>query len=686
MIIGLYARMVCRCGCQRIWLSMVARFASSGATFAKAKCCSYPLLLFRDNQDSREERGIRMQGLKAVFGKILKVDLSAGVCRVEEAEEGALNLFMGGAGLAADIMLKETKANYDPLSSEAPLIIATGPLTGTGAPGCGSVDLCFKSPLTGVWGESRSGSDFGPTLRKAGVDVVIITGKAKEPSVLVIDEGCWEVRPWPELKSLSTSKKTESIKDNLGSDFEVGCIGPAGENLVKFASVMFGDASRAAGRSGAGAVMGSKNLLAVAVRGKGKVPIAETEKFINLCRDINRRLISDPGNAVWANEGTTGELARADAAGDLPTKNWEANSWGKGKELFSYFQENNFVSAGPCYKGCILKCGRKAKVDSGPWETPLHEGCEYETMTTFTAYLLNEDVDAAVHASWLCNELGLDTISAGSVLAFAMDCFEKGILKPEDNDGKALEWGDMEGSFELLRKIVSKEGLGGLLAEGVRAAASKLGKEAQDLAVHVKGLEGPAHDPRSGKALGLSYGVANTGMNHIHPIEGMAWDSGKMDFGLIPYGLPDPEKVDRYGEEGKGKAVKILHDFGMLPDILGFCKFYAYAGVTVDDLADLMAALTGEQFTGEELLKVGERAYNAQRVFNVREGVSKEDDLLPEKILRQPAFGKYAQKVECVISDYEKMLMEYYHARGWDENGRPTEEKLLELGLGHLVR
>jgi aldehyde:ferredoxin oxidoreductase len=632
------------------------------------------------------ERRINMQGLKSVFGKMLRVDLSTGTCFVEKAEERALNLFMGGAGLAADIILKETEAKYDPLGSEAPLVIATGPLTGTGAPGCGSVDLCFKSPLTGVWGESRSGSDFGPALRKAGIDVVVITGRAEEPSVLIIDEGSWEVRPWPALKGLSTSKKTKAIKDELGGDFEVGCIGPAGENLVKFASVMFGDASRAAGRSGAGTVMGSKNLLAVAVRGKKKVPIREAQKFMALCRDISRRLISDPGNAIWAQEGTTGELARADAAGDFPTKNWEANSWGKGAALFKHFQENNFVSARPCYKGCILRCGRKAKVDKGPWMTPCHEGCEYETMTTFTAYLLNEDVDAAVHASWLCNEFGLDTISAGSVLAFAMDCFEKGILKPSDNEGSLLEWGNMEETLKLLRKIASREGLGDLLADGVRSAASELGKGAQELAVHVKGLEGPAHDPRSGKALGLSYGVANTGMNHIHPIEGMAWDSGKMDFGLISYGLPDPNEVDRYEEEGKGKAVKLLHDFGMLPDILGFCKFYVYAGVTVDDLADLMTALTGEDFTGEELLKVGERAYNAQRAFNVREGVSKEDDLLPKKILSQPAFGKYAQKAECVISDYDKMLMEYYQARGWDENGRPTREKLKELGLDYLVR
>ncbi len=627
-----------------------------------------------------------MSRLDGYAGKILHVNLTAGKWVLEPFDEEDARLYLGGAGMAAKILYSGMPPGADPLGPENLMVFATGPFTGTAAPGSGSIDLCFKSPLTGVWGESRSGSDFGGMLRKAGFDIVVISGASEKPVCLVVDGNEIALRPAEDLAGKPVSERVKLLKGKLGEDFETAVIGTAGENKVSYATVMFGDGSRAAGRSGGGAVMGAKNLLALAVRGKAFVPVAAEDAFRETVKGVTKRLVEDPSNAVWAKEGTTGELARADKSGDWPTKNWAANSWGKGPGLFDHFQKKNFIRAKGCYTGCVLRCGRVAQVTEGPWKTPPHEGCEYETMTTFTAYLLNEDVDAAVHASWVCNEMGIDTISAGSAIAFAMDCFEQGLLTPAENSGRKLDWGDMEGALDLLEGIVRREGLGDLLAEGVREAARRIGGGAERLAVHVKGLEGPAHDPRSGKALGLSYSVGNTGMNHIHPIEGMAWDAGKADFGLLPYGLPDPVDIDRWDEPGKGEAVKILHDFGMLADMLGFCKFYAYSGVTVDDMAEMMTALTGRTVTAKELLKAGSRVYTLQRLFNVREGVTRADDALPEKVLQVPAFGYYSDTPECVTTHHEEMLDEYYAARGWDCDGRPTRETLDFLGLGWTLK
>jgi aldehyde:ferredoxin oxidoreductase len=622
-----------------------------------------------------------MGTLYGYAGKILRVNLTNKSFTSEDVKEGDACLYLGGAGLAARILYEELPKGIDPLSPGSKIIFATGPLTATFAPGSGSVDVCFKSPLTGVWGESRAGSDWGPILKKAGYDLVIIEGRSDEQVYLSIDNGNISVKNASSLIGLSTSQKTLFLKKELGNDFEIASIGPAGENGVLYSTVMFGDGSRAAGRTGAGAVLGSKNLLAIAVRGNGKIKIAKENEFHSVCRESIDKLLGNPGNLGLKTDGTTGDLGKCDNAGDWPTKNWRSNSWGKGQELYDQFKKNNLVGPHACYKGCILFCGRMAKVYSGKWKTPVHEGTEYESISAFTAFIMNDNVDAAVHATYLCNEYGLDTISAGAVTAFAMECYEKGILTSVDLDGLEMDWGNMDSTVSLLQKIVQRKGIGDLFAKGVVRASQAIGKGSEEFAVNVKGLEGPAHDPRSGKALSLTYGVGNIGMSHIHPIEGMAYDAYKVDFGLIPYGLKDPNEVDRFEEEGKGKASKILHDFGIIPDVIGLCKFYIYAGLTPDDLAKELSALTGWEIDGKELLKTGERIYNLERMFDVREGINRKDDELPQRVKNIPEFGKYASVPESAIKNYDLMLEEYYEARGWDNQGIPTEEKLAELGL-----
>jgi aldehyde:ferredoxin oxidoreductase len=443
---------------------------------------------------------------------------------------------------------------------------------------------------------------------------------------------------------------------------------------------MFGD--RAAGRAGAGAVLGSKNLLAVAVGGSADVRPFDHGRLRDVLRRVHDVLRENPASIAFRDNGTIGDLAGNDDKGDWPTKNWQSNSWGRGAELFDRYEERNFIKPYPCYRGCAISCGRKVHVPDGPWQTREHGGAEYESISCFTAYVMNEDVDAAVHSTFLCNEYGIDTISAGSAIAFAMECAEAGILPAKDIGGLDLRWGNSTVLPTLVEMIALRRGLGDLLAEGVRGAAARIGKGAERFAVHVKGLEGPAHDARSGKALAVSYGTGNRGMCHIHPVEAMAWDSGKVDWGLQPHGLPDPQAVDRWAEAGKGAAVRLLQDGLSLPDILGTCKFFMYAGVTVDDWAEMLSAITGWTIGGKDLLEVAERVYTLQRLFNIREGMGRADDELPARARAVPLFGKYRTEPDCAIKDYEGMLLEYYAARGWDpKTGVPTARTLQRLGL-----
>jgi aldehyde:ferredoxin oxidoreductase len=329
-----------------------------------------------------------------------------------------------------------------------------------------------------------------------------------------------------------------------------------------------------------------------------------------------------------------------------------------------------------------MDCARWVHVADGEYQTPEHGGAEYESISCFTAYVMNENMDAAIQSTYLCNELGLDTISTGSIIAFAMECFEKGLLSTLETEGLDLRWGNAEMLPVMVRKIAHREGIGNVLAEGVRNASKKIGRGAEEFAIHVKGLEGPAHDPRSGKALAITYATGNRGMCHIHPLEGMAWDRGKLDWGMIKYGVPDPNQVESWDEKGKGGAVAMLQNGLALPDILGTCKFYMYGGITVDHWAKMVAALTGWEINGRELLRISERVINLQRLFNVREGITSKDDQLPARVRSLPSFGKYSTEPDCEIVDLDGMLQEYYQQRGWDPvTGIPTQARLAELGL-----
>ncbi len=630
------------------------------------------------------------KSLYGYAGKLLRMDLGSETTKIEKINSDFLREFLGGSGYAK-LLYDELPKGIDPLNSKNKLMFTTGPLTGTRAPGSGFASVCFKSPLTGLWADSKSGGEWGGELKRAGYDLLIVENKAKIPVYLVIEDDVVKIKPAKHLQGKTTSQKDELIRQELGDEgFQTAVIGPAGENMVRFANVMVkgltkANMGRAFGRCGAGAVMGSKNLHAIAVKGNGEIPVAKPGEFSSAVKEYKKRILTNTGKEGWAEDGTTGDIPACDEVGDFPTKNWRSNSWGEGEALYDHFKKENLVKSTPCYKGCILQCGRICQVVEGEWKTPQHEGGEYESISAFTAFVLNENVDAAVHADYLCNEYGLDTISTGAAIAFAMDCFDQGILGKEETRSLELKWGNAETIIKLVKKIAKREGLGKLLGEGVKVASEKLGGTAQELAIHVKGLEGPAHDPRSGKTLAPMYGTNNRGMCHIHPLEGMAFDCGKIDFGLTSFGLPNPKDIDRFAENGKGKIAKTLQDFGTVPDIVGICKFYIYEGLGLKEISGMVSSLTGWNIGGEDLLSTGERVFTLQRMFNIREGVRRRDDMLPKRVLNIPEFGAYSSKKDAKIQEYLRMLDDLYKARRWNLNtGIPTDTKLSELGLTDL--
>jgi aldehyde:ferredoxin oxidoreductase len=614
-------------------------------------------------------------------GKHLRISLNNRKVTVENIDPKVLRRYLGGAGYGARILYDELKKGIDPLSKANKLIFATSPLSLNRIPGGGSVMVCFKSPLTNAWSESRCGTDFGPDLKRAGYDAVIIEDRSEKPVYIVINDEDIEIKPADHLTGKSISEKIKMIRDELDDQkISVMCIGPAGEKLIKIA-VALSD-QRAAGRCGVGAVMGSKNLIGIAVKGSKEVSVAQPEKLKEAIKKAMKVVRENEIAAGFKEHGTTGEMVPNDAAGDWPTKNWHSNHWGKAEKIYDEFYNNKLIKNHACYRGCPIACGRIAEVKEGKYKTPVHEGSEYESLSAFTAFVLNDNIEAAIHATYLCNEYGIDTISAGAIIAFAMECYEHGVIKKKDIGDLDLSWGNPDALPELVRLISMREGIGDILAEGVKIASERLGKGSEEFAIQGKGLEAPAHDARSGKALAVAYGTANRGMCHIHPLEGMAYDSGKLDFGMVKYGLPDPNTVHRWDEKGKGKSVKILQDGLIMPDILSTCKFFMYGGLNIDNYADMLSALTGWEIDGWELLKVGERVTNLQRLFNMREGFGRNDDLIPERVRKIPSFGIYKDEQRCAIKDYEGMLNEYYEARGWDLiTGKPSKDKLRELGL-----
>lgn len=614
------------------------------------------------------------------MGKILRVNLSQSTITEEFPDEKTIELLLGGAGLATKYLFDEVKPGIDPLGPDNKLIFMTGPLTGTRSPSTGRYSVVGKSPLTGFWGHANSAGYWGRDFKRSGFDGVIFEDISPQPVYFVTDNGKAELRDATHLWGKRTSETTRLIKEEMGEEFNVTCIGIAGENLVKYAAIINDviepNWGRAAGRCGMGTVMGSKRLKAIASSGKAKITVADEVKYREEAKQrfdwVNQSLLKMTLEVY----GTAAVLDMVNVKGGLPTRNWQTGVFEAADDINgTAINENILIERKPCF-ACPIHCGRISEIKTGPYASK-GEGPEYETLGSLGTMCGIDNLEAITFAHFLCNEYGLDVISTGNTIAFAMECYEKGVLTEKETDGLELNFGNHEVLIELVHKIAKREGLGNLLAEGVRNVSQKLGKGTERFAMHVKGLELPAYDPRAAKITGLAYVTANRGGDHVTAfIEGPTFLS-------MPFLIVDGELGDELLESPEDASmVKEYEDAFSIFDAIGGCKFMGMV-LTGDDWATLIATLTGREFTEVMFRRTGERIYNLARVFNIREGLTRADDTLPKRLLEDPLPEGPA---EGHVINLDPLLDAYYEYRGWDQDGKPTPEKLKELELDWLIK
>ena len=611
------------------------------------------------------------------MGKILRVDLTSGNITEESPKEEDRKMFLGGSGLATKYLFDEVPKGADPLGPENELIFMAGPLTGTESPSAGRYCVVTKSPLTGFWGEANSGGNWGVYLKISGFDGIIFKGISPKPVYLVIDDGKAELRDAKHLWGKGVSETDRLIKEELGEDCDVAVIGIAGENLVRYAAII-NDVHRAAGRCGVGMVMGSKRLKAVAARGTQEIRIANKDAFSEISKR-NYDLVNESMLKITLETyGTAMVTDLVNVRGGFPTRNWQTGVFPDIDKISGITLESTLlVDRKHCY-ACPISCCRVSVVKSGPYACK-GEGPEFETIGAFGAMCALENLEAITLAHNLCDDYGLDVVSAGSTIAFAIECYEKGILTKADTDGLELKFGDADVVIQLIHKIAKREGIGDLLAEGTKRVAAKLDKGAEKFAMNVKGLELPAYDPRAAKICGLAFVTANRGGDHITAyIEGPAFTD-------IPFLCVEESKIEDTLVENpaEAKVVKDLEDALTVFDCVGTCKFMGMA-LAAEDWVDMIANCVGWDFGVSDFRKAGERVYNLARAFNVREGLTRADDTLPKRLLEEPLPEGPAEghKVEKL----DQMLDAYYEFRGWDKKtGKPTPEKLKELDLDYVI-
>ncbi len=603
-------------------------------------------------------------------GQWLNVNLSTREVTTERIPEEHVRTYLLGSGLAAERYYREMRPDLDPLDPASPVYVVAGLLTGSILPTACKFSVCGRSPLTGVWNESTSGGYWGAELHFAGYDGIAITGRAERPVYLWVTDSGAEIRDAQHLWGLDCYEAVERIRGETDAKARVIAIGPAGERLVHLAAIMVdGHEARAVGRGGMGAVFGSKNLKAIAVRGRGR-PTYKDEAALRASVRAKNKVIQEH-TVGFTKLGTAGGVARAEASGDLPIKNWLQGSWpdGAAKITGQAVVEKYEVKHYRCF-GCPIGCGKL--VPCGPGGEYIHAP-EYETAGSMGSMCLVDDLDSIIQANDICNRLGLDTISVGAAIATAMEAAERGLLPPDMTQGLALHWGSGEALVALTRQIGLREGLGAWLGEGVRAFCRRLGPEAQDMDVTAKGLELPMHDPRAYVCMGANYATANRGACHL---EAMCHWRGAG--GLQLEDVWSPEPYHPHTSEGQGKMAVIWQNYLATFNPLGLCKFSIRGHVEPKDVCEWLNLALGWEITPAELLHIGERLFNLKRLINVRLGVTARDDTLPLRVLTVPRDSGGAAGV---LPDQAVLLAEYYQERGWDANGVPTLERLRSLGL-----
>lgn len=609
------------------------------------------------------------------FGKLLRVNLTNKKITVEDIPEEWLRKFVGGAALGAKYLYEELAAGIDPLGDENKLLYTTGPLTGSNAPCASRLNIATKSPLTGTITNSLSGGYFPAELKWAGYDVVIIEGKAQEPVFLSIKDDKVSIKSAKHLWGLNTFETQSMLKEELRDlAVRISCIGPAGENQSLMAAVI--NEARACGRKGVGAVMGSKNLKAVVVRGTKPVPVADPALFKSAVADVLRGFKASPlAYPVFSKFGSVSAAAAVDAVGCLPSNNWQSDDDADWAELIGVKGlEHLTVTANPCYR-CPVACSQVRLAKKGKYAGISTEGPEFETIYSLGSNVGVKKPEPIIAADRLCDELGLDSISAGVAVGMAMEMVGRGLLT--DEDGLDLRFGNDDAVMRMLRDMAFRQGhMGALFADGTRRAAEKIGGNAMHYSMQVKGLELPAYDVRGFKAHGLNYATCYTGADHN---KGYAIQE--------VFGMPVPAPVERLDIKGKGALTKFNQDFAGLFDTITFCEF---AAIFIPDTFQAMSArmlsgLTGIAYTEQDMWALGERLNNLCRMFNIREGFSRKDDTLPKRLMTEPLTVGLSKGETTSQEDLDFMLDEYYHARQWSADGVPSGEKLAALGLDDMV-
>jgi len=605
-------------------------------------------------------------------GKLLRVNLTTGTHSTEDIPADWMREYIGGRGLAARYLYEEMDPTADPLGPDNKLIFATGPLTGTPVP-CGARYMVVtKGALTNAITTSNSGGHWGPELKFAGYDLLILEGQAPQPSYLFIYDDRVEIRDAAQYWGKGVFETEDGLREELGiPSLRVSCIGPAGENLVKFACIM-NDKHRAAGRSGVGAVMGSKNLKAIAVRGTGGVDIADPAGFMKAVWEMRAEMQDNPGRKSFTELGTAATIDLTNAFGGLPTRNFQQGQFEDAEKLNgNAIKDTRMVANKACF-ACTIACGRvcrlgehsdKYLVNMHPrnWKTA-GEGPEYEAAWALGADTGVGDLDAVLKANWLCNDLGMDPISMGSTLASAMELYQTGVISDADVE-TPLTFGSAEALVRMCEATAYREGFGTELAEGAKRMGDKFNHP--EVFMGSKGQEFPAYDPRGFQGMGVAYATCNRGACHLR-----AWTPG-----------PESSDMDPHTPVGKSEWVVPEQNRTTSHDNTGICLFVAGAGGPMEKIAPCVAAATGQPYTMDEVLKIGERTWNIERLWNLKAGLTKADDSLPKRLLNEPHTAGPSAGVTVKL---DVMLPIYYETRGWDPEGVPSAEKLTELGLASL--
>jgi aldehyde:ferredoxin oxidoreductase len=613
--------------------------------------------------------------MRGYAGKFLQADLKSGLTEHFSVPEELLHRFIGGSGLGAALFLDRFDPGVEPLSPENPLMVMTGPLTGTNFPGSSRFTFCGKSPLTNIWGEAAIGGNFSPKLKMAGYDGIVFVGASDTPVFLVIDDDRVELTDAGHLWGKDTYETTDILKGDLGNEFKILCIGQAGENRVLYGAIA-NDKAHFAGRTGMGALMGSKKLKAIAVRGTKKIAIQNPQAYSRAFKSVIKSSKESMLARSFHELGTDAGMDLGMMTGDVPIKNWTiGQNWDLSAKLGGPALTENYLVGTHTCSFCPIACKRVVKVDEGPYRIDEGPGPEYETCATFGTLILNDNLAAVAKANEVCNRYGIDTISCGSTIAFAMECYERGLLTPQDTDGMRVQWGDMEAVLAILDKIAHRQGFGDLLADGTRRAAERIGGNAHKFAVHVKGLEAPVHDPRGFHGMGLAYAYSNRGACHMQHVV-MSVEHGMVNFTEL--GLQEDYQAQT--SEGKAEMVSICENYGILMNALCQCHFVNYVTAPKDLLVALNAT-TGWTFTMDDLLACGARIWLLKRGLINLMGITNEDDVLPKRILTPVQDGAAAGSVP----DLAKMKRDYKKIRGLNNKGFPSKKKLEEVGLEALA-